>query len=87
LQGCFEALLDIHIAEGEARAGGWGQEFLTEEQSGYVVSDVKSLIPELGLLNNAPAAKQLLEHYEACCDFIVVRATTDQFELDDLFSD
>lgn len=86
LQGLLTKYLGVEIPKGAVRTSNWGNEVLSPEQIEYALNDVKYLIPLLRELEKALAAQELLGLYRATCEYLPVRAKTDQRGLGDLFS-
>lgn len=86
LQGLLARTLSIDISKGAVRTSDWDKDELSEAQIEYAVNDVQYLIPLLDSMEKSLEAKQLLGIFHECCEFLPVRARTDQSGLGDLFS-
>lgn len=86
LQPLLERTLGVHVVKGAVRTSDWESARLTREQLDYAHSDVAFLIPLLKSLEKSLGTIGMLELFQQCCDFLPVRARTDQLQLSDIFS-
>lgn len=86
LQSLLKERLGVHISKGRVRTSDWEVRELSEEQIRYAHQDVAFLLPLLSNLETALASVGRLDLYRRCCDYLPVRADTDQLALGDIFS-
>lgn len=77
--------IGVRLEKGSVRTSNWAAEELTEEQITYAAKDVLYLLDLLDVEQQLLAEDDLLNLYEACCQFLPWRAQLDLRESPDVF--